>query len=47
MTIQDYQNMYKQTLKPETVYAGEFLESYGFKFGIDFGTTNAINRPQT
>lgn len=44
MTITDYQKMFKGTLKPETVFAGEILESRHLRFGSDYGITNAIQK---
>lgn len=36
--------MFKQTLKPEVVFAGEILEAKGLRLGIEFGTSNAIQK---
>lgn len=44
MQIAEYQRMYRNILAPELVYAGEFLEARGLRFGVEFGTTNAINK---
>lgn len=43
MTIQGYQDVF-QALTLETVYAGEYLESNGLRFGVDFGTSDAIRK---
>lgn len=36
--------MFKATLKPDVVYAGHMLEDRGLRFGVDFGTSNAIQK---
>lgn len=42
MNISDYSKYFRDRLKPEVVYAGEYLESKGLRFAVDFGSTNAI-----
>ncbi len=36
--------MFRKTLKPEVEYAGRMLEDRGLRFGVDFGTSNAIQK---
>lgn len=43
MTIINYQNVF-HSLKPEQVFAGQYLESNGLRFGVDFGTSDAIRK---
>jgi hypothetical protein len=43
MTIESYQNVF-QTLQPEVVWAGQYLESRGYRFSIDFGTSDAVRK---
>lgn len=44
MKIREYSNLYsKRGLPEEIVYAGEFLESRGLTFLVDFGWSNAVN----
>lgn len=44
MNVSDYQKMFRQTLRPEVVYAGEYLEHHGLRFGVEFGTTNCVKK---
>jgi len=44
MSITDYSRMFKGWLTPQTVFAGEFLEARGYRFGQDYGITNAISK---
>jgi hypothetical protein len=45
MKIRDYSTRYSRYgLPEEIVFAGEFLESRGFTFLVDFGWQNAINK---
>jgi hypothetical protein len=44
MNITDYQNMFRKILPPEVVFAGLYLEARDYRFGIDYGTTNAISK---
>lgn len=36
--------MFKGWLTPQTLFAGQFLESRGYRFGQDYGITNAISK---
>lgn len=44
MNITEYAIYFKDRLKPEVVFAGEYLETRGLRFGIDFGSTNALQK---
>lgn len=44
MTIREYSNFYsRRGLPDEILYAGEFLESRGLTFLVDFGWSNAVD----
>jgi len=43
-SILQYQKMFKGMLSAQTVFAGEFLEARGYRFGQDYGITNAISK---
>jgi hypothetical protein len=45
MKIREYSFLYSRYgLPDEVIYAGEFLESRGFRFLVDFGWFNAIDK---
>ena len=45
MLVRDYNNIYSRYgLPDEVIYAGEFLESRGLTFLVDFGWMNAVDK---
>jgi len=43
LSIKDYGKYFQvRPLKPEVVYAGEFLEARGYRFGVEYGTSSAV-----
>lgn len=46
MTVEWYQKIFGM-LKPEVEYAGEYLESRFYRFGVEFGATNAVDKATT
>jgi hypothetical protein len=44
ISIIEYQKMFRSTLKAEVVFAGQMLEARGMRLGVEFGTSNAIQK---
>lgn len=44
MTIREYRDHHRPSMSDDVLAAGEFLESNGFRFLVDFGTANALDK---
>lgn len=44
MKIEDYQKQFDCPLSPEVMWAGRYLEDRDLRFGVEFGTSDAIQK---
>jgi len=44
MTIEEYQKRFNCPLSPEVIWAGKYLEDRDLRFGIEFGTSDAVKK---
>lgn len=44
MCMSDWASRTSTKINPETLYAGQILERYGFIFGVDFDVATAIDK---
>jgi hypothetical protein len=44
MTVHDYQKLFRTKIDPMTVYACDYLELKGLRFGVEFGFVDAVRK---